>query len=774
MLEINRKLYKKGFTLIELMVAIAILGIAAIGIFQAFTVGFQSMADAKDRTAATNIGQKKLEEVKNSVTVDFPYFSTETKDMNGKTFTIITATNHKADNLEEVYVTVRWINRQGVEKNVQLNTLVYDLTTVIITQPDVKWINLSANPSEITCCVEDETSTITAELFDNADQRVGSGIPVSFEVISGGSIDPEFTVTNSAGKAESQLTIDGLGPAYIKATSGTVSSDDPPPSDDGLLEVTCIPEANDIALTASPSAITPGGHSTITATVTDTCGNVLSGEDAQIDVKFQKNNDDEGSFDANSIVNELIIPTVDGIATLNLYMDKSDEVTTVEGTITVDGEDISDSTTVLCTDFSISVSANPLSVNPGGDNDTATITATLIQAGTPPTPAKDKTISFITDKGTLSSSTADTDDDGNAIVSLSGLSGGDIATITASYEISGGNTISDTATVQCTEYVISITANPDKVIPEGTSTITATLTNYEGIPAANKRVDFYTSEGILSDSSVYTNSSGIATTTLTLHIVGKTATVEAEYGFAKDTASVDCIEFILEVSADPTSISPDENSNITATLTNYLGVPQSNQTITFTTDNGTLSYNETSGETITVTTNESGQAVVELALNTIGTTATVTATFNVVEDTVEVECSESTYITLQNSPTHWRYNYSDDSINFYINLHGGPLVIDKVKINWQTDYNGYPSRYRRIWIRIPDGNWTQIYDRDRSNNGNIQTLNRNAPYTLQADQTYQIAVNFSYTIRHRYVTFTLNPDDPNAEDNYQVEFYTPY
>jgi len=62
MLKINRKLSKKGFTLVELMVAVAILAIAAIGIFQAFSVGFQSMADAKYRTVATNIAQEKLEE----------------------------------------------------------------------------------------------------------------------------------------------------------------------------------------------------------------------------------------------------------------------------------------------------------------------------------------------------------------------------------------------------------------------------------------------------------------------------------------------------------------------------------------------------------------------------------------------------------------------------------------------------------------------------------------------------------------------------------------
>ena len=73
----------KGFSLIELMVALAILGIAALGIFQAYTVGFQSMTDAKDRTVATNIAQKKLEEVKNSVQVAYPYYSIGEEELNG-------------------------------------------------------------------------------------------------------------------------------------------------------------------------------------------------------------------------------------------------------------------------------------------------------------------------------------------------------------------------------------------------------------------------------------------------------------------------------------------------------------------------------------------------------------------------------------------------------------------------------------------------------------------------------------------------------------------
>jgi len=754
------------------MVAIGILAIAAVGIFQAFGVGFQAMADAKYRTVATNIAQEKLEEVKNSVKVAYPYYSVGTQPVGGTTYTVIVTTNSQEDNLEQVYVTVSWHDRQGNEKNVQLETLVYDLQIdYAVTPPDVGRIHLSADSTVITCCVVGEVSTITAELFNTADpeQRVPSGTPVSFDV-NNGSVNPEFAVTDTIGKATTQLTINGLGPTYVTATSGLVSSSDAD-CDGAPLEITCVPKASEIILSASPSAITPGNYSTITATVNDTCGDILSDELGQVDVKFETN---KGSFDNTTSTIEKIVTTVNGITTVNLYMETSGEVATVNGTITVDAVDISDSTTVICTDYSISVTANPTSVNPGGANDTSTITATLSTSGAGTINLQD--ITFASDKGTLSAATAPTDSNGVAIVTLSSLSGGDIATVTASYTF-GAITISDTATVQCTEYIITLMANPDKVIPGSPSTLTATLTNYEGNPASNRRVDFYTSEGILSDTSVYTNSSGIATTTLTLINVGDIANVNATFGFASDNVNVTCINFVLQVSADPESISPGESSEITALLTNYSGTPQSGQIITFTTNNGT--FTETTGITATAETDGSGEAVVHLTLNTVGTTAIVTAEYDVVEDTVSVECTESTYITLHDPTNLTHYwdrnysNYSDDSIRFDLDLHGGPLVINKIKIEWETDHNGYPSRYRRIWIRPYSGSKKIIFSRNHQNNNITETLNYNSPYTIARDSRFRIFIIFSYTLRNKHVTVTFNPDDPNAEDNYQVEFYTP-
>jgi len=695
-------------------------------------------------------------------------------------------TNSQEDNLEQVYVTVSWHDRQGNEKNVQLETLVYDLKTIIVDEPDVGRIHLSADSTVITCCVEGEVSTITAELFNTAtpEQRVPSGTPVSFDV-NNGSVNPEFAVTDTMGKATTQLTINGLGPTYVTATSGLVSSSDYD-CDGAPLEITCVPKASEISVSASLSAITPGNMSEITATVIDTCGNIVSEE---VTVEFTTDDDEDIYFLVEGEqLTTTSVPTVDGVATVDLYITASGKTATVTGTVTpvpVEGDAISDSTTVVCTDYSISVTANPTSINPGGENNTSTITATLTTSGVGTVEAQD--ITFATDKGSLSAAIATTNSNGEAVVTLSSLLGGDIATITASYETPAGDTISDTATVQCTEYIIILVANPEKVIPGGPATITATLTSYDGSPASSRRVDFYTTKGILSDTSVYTNSSGIAVTTLTLNTAGDIANVSATVGFASESVNVECMIFTLVLTANPTSIEPNESSEITATLTNYLHVPPqlvNGAAITFETNKG---YFTTPGVIKKIVdTGIDGKAVVDLRLGTIGDTAIVTAKYiidenTLAEDTVSVECSESIYITLHDPPNigHWRYygdypSYADDSIVFSIDLHGGPLVIDKVRIEWETDYNGYPTRYEYIWIGISGGDLSGIFNKDRPNNGDIETLNLNFPYTLAADQTFEIEVNFSYTIRNKQVVVTLNPDDPDAEENYQVDFYTPY
>jgi len=128
-LRARRRSNFNGFSLIELMVAAAILAIALLGIFQAYSVGFMGMADARDRTVATNYLREMIEDFKN---MDF----NKVKD---EAITLIPGTKfhrgaivldlEKKDNivtLKKVITQVRWIDRKGEIKIEEASTLLYN------------------------------------------------------------------------------------------------------------------------------------------------------------------------------------------------------------------------------------------------------------------------------------------------------------------------------------------------------------------------------------------------------------------------------------------------------------------------------------------------------------------------------------------------------------------------------------------------------------------------------------------------------------------------
>jgi len=124
MLIINRKLSKKGFSLIELMVAVVILAMAVLGIFLAFSSAWTGMAVGRDITVATNYARGEMETIKNK---PFETLSTEepTNYTEGK-FSISTNIINESiggagrNDLKRVTTTVSWENRE-----VKLEMLIY-------------------------------------------------------------------------------------------------------------------------------------------------------------------------------------------------------------------------------------------------------------------------------------------------------------------------------------------------------------------------------------------------------------------------------------------------------------------------------------------------------------------------------------------------------------------------------------------------------------------------------------------------------------------------
>jgi len=129
MLITNKKLKKKGFSLIELMVAVVILALAIFGIFQAYSVGFMGMADARDRTVATNYLQQTIEDFKN---MNFNKVKDEpitlipgTKFYRGS-IVLDLEKQGEVVTLKRVIAQVRWMDRDGKIKTEEASTLLYN------------------------------------------------------------------------------------------------------------------------------------------------------------------------------------------------------------------------------------------------------------------------------------------------------------------------------------------------------------------------------------------------------------------------------------------------------------------------------------------------------------------------------------------------------------------------------------------------------------------------------------------------------------------------
>ena len=132
-----------GFSLIELMIAITILAMAIFGIFHAYSVGFLGMADARDRTVATNYAREAMEDVKN---MDFELVTNEnlgTAESVGEKFTRVISVNTENGNLKEITTLVYWNNRNG--KTINIETSMYINRTLFNPREAAK-IVLYASP----------------------------------------------------------------------------------------------------------------------------------------------------------------------------------------------------------------------------------------------------------------------------------------------------------------------------------------------------------------------------------------------------------------------------------------------------------------------------------------------------------------------------------------------------------------------------------------------------------------------------------------------------
>jgi|GEM_PF-4984010 len=191
---------------------------------------------------------------------------------------------------------------------------------------------------------------------------------------------------------------------------------------------------------------------------------------------------------------------------------------------------------------------------------------------------------------------------------------------------------------------IDIAANPVNVSVGGSSSIiTAYVLNDSSLPITGASVTFSTDMGYFNESSTsnattVTNATGYAYATLISSNISGNATVESKTyrGFIEITNTTIVIFVIsgpanLSLEADPTSVTVNETSVITANVTDAFGNAISGATVNFTVTFGNGSLTDSS-----VITNVSGLGATTLRTDTKAGINTVTAESSALTDTVNV------------------------------------------------------------------------------------------------------------------------------------------
>lgn len=98
---------RKGFTLIEIVISLAILAVGLVGILSLFPIGFDSARRSVNSTQVAIFGHEKLEQLRNS---GFPALGVSTGSFAdpGYSWSQSVSTVDSADVLRKVDLTVTW------------------------------------------------------------------------------------------------------------------------------------------------------------------------------------------------------------------------------------------------------------------------------------------------------------------------------------------------------------------------------------------------------------------------------------------------------------------------------------------------------------------------------------------------------------------------------------------------------------------------------------------------------------------------------------------
>ena len=722
---INRKLSKKGFSLIELMIAVTILAMAIFGIFHAYSVGFLGMADTRDRTVATNHVQEKMEELKNAdfdtvvdeassqIVGDIKFSrSVNVEYINGSTNLIIAGPT----NLKRITTAVNWTDRNGVTKKVESSML---LQNTQFTPGDAARISLYADPYNMVLPGSSST-TIIAVIKDKSGNTVfdWDGSDVTFTIISEVSVEGEpvggqlgtlsdYAVTPVKGIASVVFTssVTELEGTVIVEASVTTSASDGLTTFTDTIAIDVTWGAVKIELIPNPSSIYADSitQSTIIAILENAAG--VRVFEALNDITFTVAGEGILIGPTTKPANETYNGDTGGVATILL------QSTTTPGIATVTASSpglLSDSCNVQTSGepAGIALSASP---NPMYSDDTSTVTVTIVdENGVPVIPATAITIDLEVSEGILLDSSLGFNNVSVQTTNYSPFPSTEgTVTITASGAFTGSIDISVELKLEADH--IDLNANPPSIpAVGGISTITATIKDEWGITVHN--FDGDVSFSMITDTEFVlgmpfdpTNTieciNGVATIQLYSGGMPGTCRVKAENISLPSTWTTIDVGFYttadhILLTAVPDHIPVGGGNEGTTKLTAYVK-DENNVTVynykgnvLFTFEQGfnhTAKFKFIDQSNFSVPVFHGSASVYILSLNNSGD-----AEIKAEDDSFGILTSDELILYIQkvlSEPTipNVEYDANGKGVSFDIEVQGGDITIDRMKVTWSPD-----------------------------------------------------------------------------------------
>ena len=773
-----------GFSLIELMVAVVILAMAIFGIFQAYSVGFMGMADARDRTVATNYLQQTIEDFKN---IDFMQVKNEpitpipnTKFSRG-TYVLNLEEIDGVVTLKKVITQVRWIDRKGNIKTEKASTILYNKPTtseiddpariIIYAQPYYTILPTYEGGLDIFAEIKDENGNtvysgdITFTIITTYDPSDDNDIPVGYiyspgrtkstPVDTGIESAPDgtahvkfypftFEFVDGIERIQASAIIDGVeetDTVNIRVSTGPVGIVIVPASEEDRVLAAGTGVSSNIKLyvvkadydynnnpVAYESPITlsangPGTLSTTTVSSVDTEG-------------FNFTLESDGSPGIVEITASA--PDLDmGYTEIIFTGEPASILITPDKKSIYPGEDIGITVTI--------VDVNSVQVEFSG---TVTLEALIDGELTPYGVlggiSNYISLDFITDDDfRISTFKATLDAPVGETITLQANSG----SLSGSIEI----TILSLLTpkyLKLFAYPTSFDLNEGETYPTITATVYDDSVPKKKVITYNTDINFETTFGNLSFASK-SPINGEAEVELTSYFPG-TAIIIASSGdlILTPEGGIEIVFYDIahhiELSADPLSIEADgrETSIITATVcdeggnrvSNYGNDPDNPKTITLSLTDESKGIFINGLSTIELNIFDEGVVTTSLSSTESGT-ATVTAVVlsDELSDNGPVNIDLTGNIATEISDPFNITNWDDYRISFDLNVSGSPLYLEKIKVEWDNSHAVL--------------NDFKIYDKQEEVYLlNIQNIGLSSPYNKTIEEVITLTIEKEYTI----------------------------